>query len=555
MAEGGGLVAFHYVADSDGYEVLWKSTQSDGTSDSFPGTSLYRWAGPSIADIMGDGRPEILLDGAVYSPDGVLLSAFPGWSGYQQGVFPVVADADMDGKPDVFFGPQPYEVFEEGETLVAKTTYSGEETLGHIALADFGAYGGVGGILPDEAAEIARVHSGAVSLLDLTGQVLWGPVSLPGGGTGGPPTVADFDGDGKPEIAAAGATAYTVFDMDCIETPLPEECDSPGVLWSQASQDQSSNKTGSSVYDFEGDGQAEAVYGDECFLRVYNGASGEVIFSAPRSSCTWHEMPIIADVDGDYRTEIVIGSNLNCSVSCPTLDPIFGGLRCDENQQCASGSCVAGLCRCTSDEECSEGTLCGAPLEDDGFGQVCRAAHTGKKQGIHILTDAKDSWVYSRPIWNQHAYFATNVNDDGTIPPRDQVQTNWTTSGMNHFRQNAQGAANPVLAADLTVEFPEPPLCIQGTLQWELEVCNRGALPAASGVDVSILVDDVATVTSTQFDLLPGDCEALPGSLSLNSEIWSGSLYATVDGVDGGSILECLESNNQTSVFGVECGN
>ena len=101
-----------------------------------------------------------------------------------------------------------------------------------------------------------------------------------GRGTGGPPTVADFDGDGLPEIAAAGASAYTVFDLDCTGEPLPEGCASEGVLWSQASQDQSSNKTGSSVYDFEGDGQAEAVYGDECFLRVYNGASGEVLYSA-----------------------------------------------------------------------------------------------------------------------------------------------------------------------------------------------------------------------------------------------------------------------------------
>ena len=32
------------------------------------------------------------------------------------------------------------------------------------------------------------------------------------------------------------------------------------MLWSQRSQDMSSNVTGSSVFDFEGDGRAEAVY-------------------------------------------------------------------------------------------------------------------------------------------------------------------------------------------------------------------------------------------------------------------------------------------------------
>ena len=101
------------------------------------------------------------------------------------------------------------------------------------------------------------------------------------------------------EIAAAGATAYTVMDLACVGEPLPEGCAGEFLLWSRPSQDSSSNKTGSSVFDFEGDGSAEAVYGDECFLRVYNGGSGEVLFSGPRSSCTWHEMPIVADV-GDF---------------------------------------------------------------------------------------------------------------------------------------------------------------------------------------------------------------------------------------------------------------
>jgi hypothetical protein len=71
------------------------------------------------------------------------------------------------------------------------------------------------------------------------------------------------------------------------------------VRWSRPSQDASSATTGSSIFDFEFDGQAEAVYGDECFTRVYEGKTGEVLYSSYRTSCTWYENPIVADVDND----------------------------------------------------------------------------------------------------------------------------------------------------------------------------------------------------------------------------------------------------------------
>jgi hypothetical protein len=52
-----------------------------------------------------------------------------------------------------------------------------------------------------------------------------------------------------------------------------------GIAWSRSTQDLSSNVTGSSIFDFEADGRSEVVYGDECFVRVYDGQSGDVLFS------------------------------------------------------------------------------------------------------------------------------------------------------------------------------------------------------------------------------------------------------------------------------------
>jgi hypothetical protein len=111
---------------------------------------------------------------------------------------------------------------------------------------------------------------------------------MPRAGKGGPPTVADFDGDGMPEIGIAGGSKYSVFDTD------------GAVLWSVTTQDASSAITGSSVYDFEGDGVADVVYGDEINLYVFSGNDGTVKLKyAPHNSGTAIEYPVIADVDND----------------------------------------------------------------------------------------------------------------------------------------------------------------------------------------------------------------------------------------------------------------
>jgi hypothetical protein len=68
------------------------------------------------------------------------------------------------------------------------------------------------------------------------------------------------------------------------------------VVWQVQNHDLSSSVTGSSVFDFEGDGKAEVIYADECFLWVFDGQTGAVRFATrpppsprrrPPSSRTW----------------------------------------------------------------------------------------------------------------------------------------------------------------------------------------------------------------------------------------------------------------------------
>src|SRR5262249_28109197 len=226
------------------------------------------------------------------------------------------------------------------------------------------------------------------------------PGALPG--SGGPPTIADFDGDGRVELAAAGATTYAVFDPDCTGTPDPQTCaamTTDGVLWFQPSQDLSSNVTGSSVFDFDGDGRAEVVYGDECFTRVYDGLTGKVLYSRYRTSCTWYENPVIADVDADYNAEIVSTSNTNCEVTCPSVDPIFDGVQCLDDADCPKATHCGreqpndplGRCRCAQDLDCGgDGFICLDPIAGpSAAGKVCRASHPAgaAATGVRVLAD------------------------------------------------------------------------------------------------------------------------------------------------------------------------
>jgi len=335
---GGGLVAFHYDDAAAAWAVLWRSRLADGTPYEPVGAG---WAGPTIVDLDDDGSPEVLRGPMVFRADGTYVGGAAGAPSYSAGQFPVVLDVDADGRLELINGDVLREWNPATSAWELDPLSTTPQTPGFTAVADFGDFPGPG-MLPAATPEIVVITSGTARVQTLDGTIVFGPVLLPGGGTGGPPTIGDFDGDGRRELASAGGSAYTVFDLDCLPAGATGVCGTArtdGVLWTQPSQDQSSNVTGSSIFDFEGDGAAEAVYGDECFIRVYSGATGDVLFSQSRSSCTWYENPVIADLDGDFNAEIVIGDNYNCGAAdsgrnCSTFglgprntDPIFAGLR------------------------------------------------------------------------------------------------------------------------------------------------------------------------------------------------------------------------------------
>ena len=388
QAQNTGVVAFR----ADG-TVLW--TQPD-TSKVHCG-----YESPAIANPEGN-TPKVLvgltmLEGATGA---VLRELDPATSyGVRLSGF---ADVDGDTIQDVVEGQRAYRV--DGTTLWDLRSGPDTITRGYHAIGDLDNDGTPEIVVISSSgphlAYVLRYNPNSASGVDLirdgidindgiSTATFCNAASEYGGG---PPTIADFNGDGFPDVGAAGAVGYVVLDGRLLMDNTVLNADT--VMWFQTTQDCSSAVTGSAVFDFNGDGAAEVVYSDEINLWMYDGSTGvNLIPDTCNTSGTLWEYPVIADVDNDGQADIVMAANA-----------------------------------------------------------YARTCNNTKQAGISIFSSASDAWVRTRRVWNQHTYHVTNVNEDGTIPVSEP--TNWTEPGLNNFRQNKQPGGE-FSAPDLVVSvFP-----------------------------------------------------------------------------------------------------
>ena len=619
-ANTGGVVAFKY--DGAKYGQLWVQPMA-GLG------GLGNWDGVSIHDLDNDGKPEIVGVGGVVlngQTGAVIAAANPA---IFLGSDPALGDVDGDGKAELVAN----KVFRWSGTAWAEAYPGLNATTAatsprFFAFADFGTRTGAGQFDPtklDGRAEVVGVgplggtptesdKTGVVRIYTLEGDKVL-DVSFPKhdmswcanggiakGERGGPPTIGDFDGDGLPELASAGAFAYRVFDLGC-----GASCKDPAnkILWESPTQDCSSAMTGSTIFDFEGDGTAEAVYADECFTRVYDGKTGAVKFSVPRSSATWWEQPVVADPDNSDRSKIIFGGSSlffvfsNCGNMQATprncdpagrntggcVDPLWAGVTCEKNDECVSNSCVEGFCRCTTDAECGNnfvpldnmpnevlvGLACHAPKAGTpGTGNVCRAEFGNVTTfpvadehfaGVFVYRDKLDRWASSRNLWNQHAYSITNINDNGSIPKTSEWPQNFKDPALNNYRANRQGATSQELA-DITGAL-DPSTACQLTADNQViftgRICNRGLRGVGSNMPAAFyLGDDRATPlcqTETPGPVPKGGCQNITCTIPKMEVPTNSNITMIVNDVGGGNRLvdECNYDNNTATVKVEKC--
>ncbi|HWP07686.1 MAG TPA: CARDB domain-containing protein [Polyangiaceae bacterium] len=350
----------------------------------------------------------------------------------------------------------------------------------------------------DGKPEVVLIADGHLVILDGATGALLRDDALGGGDWGGAPNVDDFDGDGFPEIATALSDLYTVIDLqapdvdncpvwdqkldDRSDPPQGNDPRNPGNKsctkdsdctlsgttcnelakrcvclhngWMRDTEDDSSRVTSSSVFDFNGDGAAEVAYGDECYFRVYDGATGGVYLALPSVSRTIIENPVVADVDNDGNAEIVFINN-------------------------------------NWVEQCGEGNM-GSNGWDPGETLTGPQGPVDKDQlpnGITVLGDPTDTWVAARRIWNQHAYHVTNVLESGAIPEHEPES--WKPLNGRLYNTYRSQPRNYGVAPDLAltaIQISSPGAAcgeLSDTLQITVVVKNQGDLRVGPGVEVA----------------------------------------------------------------------
>lgn len=455
---------------------------------------------------------------AAFDPEGALEWLADGASFDCAGHAPALADLDADGHPEVVLG----RTILNGEDGTVQATGSYDEGR-HYAYAEIGMHSVVADLDMDGVQEV------------IAGRSVYRPDGtlrcMAEGDADGFTAVADLDLDGQGEFVVVGDGEVALFDTDCAALhawtlddggnggpPAIGDLDADGqpeialcsathyrafetdgsLLWAQEVSDVSSHATGSLIFDFESDGIPEVVYADETALRIFDGATGRVRYvDDSHTSRTLHDYPTVADVDKDGVTEIIV--------------PNGGG------------------------------------------------HYDSSRTGIYVLGSATGSWQSGRPVWNQHAYSITNVDDDLGIPA--SPAPNWPTH--NSFRS---GDPNPVEGDRWPDAVPVARVCTDecattGELVLDIALANQGAGALRAGVPLyawyladSGLTRDIEVVWSTgvveEGAMTPAVRLRIPGEDLVGATVY---LAADLDPEMVGYAAECDEDNNMTVLVEASC--
>jgi hypothetical protein len=260
---------------------------------------------PSMSDLDQDGVPEVIYGRRVFKfAPGMSESGMDSTEVYVLGDEPdedsytFSMDLDQDGFQEI--------IAAEGIYYFSASENASEAGFEHGVLCETGMERGLPAVADldgDGLGELVVVDDTSVGVYEMTKD--GGPCTelyrwaLPS--TGYSPTLADFDGDTLPEIAVAYSGGAGVYEID------------GATVWEALPDRSVSGDAGIGAHDMDGDQYFELVYAGNGGLIVYQGFTGEVLYSTQIEGSI-AKIPLIVDSDGDDDADIVVATSEGMSL-------------------------------------------------------------------------------------------------------------------------------------------------------------------------------------------------------------------------------------------------
>jgi uncharacterized membrane protein len=357
-------------------------------------------AEPALADLTGDGMAEIIISGYyglfAFRHDGQLLwqeEDIKAYSSDAGGLFgwggPTIANLDDDNNPEI--------VIAASEDALYVLDHAGN-ILDSDPIGRWPSVPVLADITGDGALDIIAAQGHDLKLYEydpVNGlQIAW-TYTLTNttlrSGVFGSPAVADLTDDGQPEIIINWGHRVEVIQADGT------------LLWSYyTGSDSHFRPSPITIADVTGDGQPNIITASainagflifDHLLMVLN-RDGTLVWEQTVADSSASASGVAAqDLTGNGAWEILWNG----------LDDGFLVIRGSDGQ------------RLFNEPFTRSGTIMDYPTMGDVDGDGVADVVVAGQEGIFVISHV-GRWVNSRPVWNQHNYHVTNINDDWSAP-------------------------------------------------------------------------------------------------------------------------------------------
>jgi uncharacterized repeat protein (TIGR01451 family) len=502
----------------------------DGTILRTITTPLFSWSGQAaaaLADVDGDGQGEIILKAShvggvplaqrgrliAYRNDGTEL-----WTSDQRydysdpngraGASLGFADFNADGVPEVYVGTEIFNA-RTGARLVSATSAA---SAGCPYRGSFGCFWSQPTAVDmDGDGRLELVAGNVVYKVNITnttgeagnGLTVWQQATAAAGVGDGWTAVADIDLDGDPDVVVVrttsasqpGPTVLYVWDgqTGAIMGALPSGIGNAGGP--------------PLIGDIDGDGRPEIVFQNISALRAFDFTPGTGLtpkWTLATNDASGTTSLSMFDFNSDGVQELVYRDQTDLRIIDGTNSPAVNRA----TFACRSGTAVEMpvIAALDSTREARILVTCGESVDPLARGTL-RAFET-----------ASFPWASTRPVWNQQAYFVTHVSNDLSIPAPQfphwtsfndpaNVCSDGTNRPLNAFQQqvtdldqNTGCAVSCPVPARVTVQKTATPanvLIPGGTVTYTVVVTNNGPGDSPNTVVQDPFPDGIVSATWT----------------------------------------------------------